>query len=94
MTAEIIDGEELEISRLRWGRVGGWVGGGVRFSVPPHEFDNDFRLQLFYTWSYLTLSEVKDTGKALQIPHDTFGQGFCGRGRLDKRRRTRPEPPH
>ncbi len=91
---EILNGESVKSTSAVWGYATAWLGLGYRMPVAPFQSDNDLRLQLFYTGSYLYNNRTSDTGPNVNLPPDTWENGLRLRIRYDGLRRNIMELPH
>jgi len=98
---EIVDGDDLPFTAIKWGYNKLFLGVGRRLSVWPGNFDNTLQVQLQYQASYYYFQSVKETGKIegvrvtdVQIPPDTYVHGIRARLRIDMLQRNLMELPH
>ncbi|CAH2032669.1 hypothetical protein [Trichlorobacter ammonificans] len=91
---EILNGKAIEATSAVWGYGTAWLGLGYRLPVAPFQSDNDLRLQLFYTGTYLYNRRTPDTGPEVRLPPDTWENGMRLRVRYDGMRRNIMELPH
>lgn len=93
-SAEIVDGQEVKGTSIKWGTVNSRVGVGIRLPVAPFQIDNDLRLQLYYQTDYLYSKRVAETDPIVALPPDTLAHGPLFRIRYDGMRRNLMELPH
>jgi len=93
-TKEIVGGEEIDSTSIRWGTFSAWLGVGYRKRVEPYGSDNDLRLQLFYCPGYLYTGRTGSTGADVTLPPSTFVHGFRIRVRYDSLLRNLLALPH
>jgi hypothetical protein len=93
-TEEIIDGQEVKSTAIRYGSFNGGVGVGYRLPVAPFQTDNALRVQLLYNAGYLYTGRVADTGADVRLPPSTFVHGLRFRADYDAIRRNIMELPH
>lgn len=91
---EILNGEAVKSTSAVWGYATAWLGLGYRMPVVPFQSDNDLRLQLFYTGTYLYNNRTSDTGPNVTLPPNTWENGLRLRIRYDGLRRNIMELPH
>ena len=93
-SAEIVNGQEVNGTSIKWGTVNARVGVGLRLPVAPFQIDNDLRVQLYYQGGYLYSKRVAETDPSVVLPRDTMVHGPMLRIRYDGMRRNLMELPH
>ena len=93
-SAEIVDGQEVKGTSIKWGTVNARMGVGVRLPMPPLQTDNDLRVQLYYQTGYFYSTRVAETAPSVVLPPDTMVHGPLLKIRYDGMRRNLMELPH
>lgn len=93
-TAELVDGRELDSTKLIWGDLNTRIGLGYRHPVWPGNYDNEVSLGISYEAGYLYFEESNGTPNTAVLPRDTYVHGLRVQGRLDMLQRNIMELPH
>jgi hypothetical protein len=100
-SSEIVDGEDLEQSEVKWGWNSLRLGAGYRRRMWPFNIDNDVRFQLSYQASYYYFRSTSDTGEIdgnfvtpINVPPDTYVHGLRAHFGWDMIQRNIMELPH
>ncbi len=93
-SAELVDGEELDASKLVWGSANARVGVGYSHKVWPGNADNEIRLGISYEGGLLYADDTHDTPASSIVPRDTYVHGLRVQGQVDMFQRNLMELPH
>ncbi len=93
-SAELVDGEELDASKLIWGSVNARVGVGYSQKVWPGNEDNAIKIGISYEGGLLYFDDTSGTPDSSIIPQDTYVHGLRLQGHLDMFQRNLMELPH